>query len=474
MIRLTDISKKYAGSKDDTKALDGVSLEFDEHGLVFIVGKSGCGKTTLLNIIGGIDTPTDGEMVVNGVSFKDCKKKDLDIYRNYHVGFVFQEYNLLGNYTVGKNVSLAVELQGYRAAREKVDEILHRVELTDLNDATLYDRKISELSGGQKQRTAIARALIKNPDIILADEPTGALDSTTGTQLYELLKKLSRDKLIIVVSHDEENAEKYADRIIHLADGKVVEDKFLSAAPYSNTEAVSVVEPVSDNPVTTISSVSDSATDDEVNTMAENTAYDAARATAEDTSDDAAGTAEDITGTSADNAVASDVSYAATENTSVNESGGFAASNASSRHKGKGGLLWTRCISMGAAGFKHKTVRLAITLILAVCFLAIVGFSVAVDTADSLGAELKKAYACGEQTAIITSDSYMTYMNSVAGFSYSDKSEYSYFESEQIETLGEYMPIIKVLKGLDIYSYYRDYYDKKQVPDEVFVNPYNY
>jgi ABC-type lipoprotein export system ATPase subunit/ABC-type antimicrobial peptide transport system permease subunit len=200
-------------------ALDGVSLTFPSRGLVFISGKSGSGKTTLLNVIGGLDGIDGGEIYVQDKEFSTFTAKEYDSYRNTFIGFVFQEYNLLSEFTVEYNIKIAMELQGGEVDEEEFSQLLQEMEIQDLKD-----RKPSELSGGQRQRVAIARALLKKPRIIMADEPTGALDSATGAQVLDMLKKLSKDKLVIVVSHDNEFAQKYADRIIHLIDGQVVED----------------------------------------------------------------------------------------------------------------------------------------------------------------------------------------------------------------------------------------------------------
>ena len=224
-LSVENLTKIYSTKKGvPTKALDNVSLDFGDKGLVFLLGKSGSGKSTLLNLLGGIDSATDGEIIVKGRSSATFSASDFDSYRNTYVGFVFQEYNLIPDYTVGANVGLALELQGKTADKKQVDTILRRVGLVDDNDVTFYYRMTNELSGGQKQRVAIARALIKDPQIILADEPTGGLDSKTGTQLYEILKDLAKDKLVIVVTHDRESAEKYGGRIIELADGEIIND----------------------------------------------------------------------------------------------------------------------------------------------------------------------------------------------------------------------------------------------------------
>ncbi len=220
MIELKNISKTYKSKKStNTVALKDISIKFPDKGLVFILGKSGSGKSTLLNIIGGLDKCDNGEVIINGKSTKEFKEKDFDAYRNTYMGFVFQEYNLLENYSVEKNIKLALELQHKKATSEEIQNVLKQVDLDDISK-----RKINELSGGQKQRVAIARAIIKNPEIILADEPTGNLDSQTSTQIWQILKKLSKTKLVIVVSHDSESATKYASRIIRIQDGEIVSD----------------------------------------------------------------------------------------------------------------------------------------------------------------------------------------------------------------------------------------------------------
>jgi len=214
---LTKIYKTKGGV--DVKALNDVSTVFPETGMVFLLGKSGSGKSTLLNVCGGLDSPTSGEIIVKGKSSKNFTQSDFDSYRNTFVGFIFQEYNILNEFTVEENIALALELQGKSKDKEAIEELLEKVDLKGFGN-----RKPNTLSGGQKQRIAIARALIKSPEIIMADEPTGALDSTTGKQVFETLKKLSKDTLVMVVSHDREFAETYADRIIELKDGKIISD----------------------------------------------------------------------------------------------------------------------------------------------------------------------------------------------------------------------------------------------------------
>ena len=220
MIEVKNLVKEYNPKKGNkVRALDGVSIKFPERGMVFILGKSGSGKSTLLNIIGGLDNYTSGEIIIKGKSGNNFKQSEFDSYRNTYLGFIFQEYNILNDFNVAQNIAIALQLQGQKATNEKINEILREVDLDGYGG-----RKPSELSGGQKQRVAIARALVKNPEIILADEPTGALDSRTGLQVFDTLKKLSENKLVIVITHDRDFAEMYGDRVIELKDGKIISD----------------------------------------------------------------------------------------------------------------------------------------------------------------------------------------------------------------------------------------------------------
>lgn len=227
MLSLRDVSKTYRLKNAlPVKALDHVSVDFQEKGMVFILGKSGSGKSTMLNVIGGLDKADSGEIVIKGKSSLTFKGHDFDSYRNTFIGFVFQEYNLLEDFSIGKNIALALELQGRKATTEAIHDILDQVDM-----AGYENRRVNQISGGQKQRVAIARALIKSPEIILADEPTGALDSVTGRQVFEILQKLSATKLVIVVSHDRETAEQYGDRIIEMKDGQVLSDTSKQTRP---------------------------------------------------------------------------------------------------------------------------------------------------------------------------------------------------------------------------------------------------
>jgi len=220
MLEIRNLTKVYKPKRGmPVTALNDVSLVFPQTGMVFLLGKSGSGKSTLLNVLGGLDRCNSGDIIIQGKSTKSFRQSHFDSYRNTYVGFIFQEYNILEEFSVGANIALALQLQGLKPDSQRVNEILRQVDLDGYGN-----RKPNELSGGQKQRVAIARALVKNPKIIMADEPTGALDSATGRQILTTLKKLSRDKLVIVVSHDREFAEQYADRIIELSDGRVIRD----------------------------------------------------------------------------------------------------------------------------------------------------------------------------------------------------------------------------------------------------------
>ena len=221
MLELTKITKIYETGAFKQKALDGVSLSFRKSEFASILGPSGSGKTTLLNIIGGLDKYTSGDLIINGTSTKKYKDSDWDSYRNHRIGFVFQTYNLISHQSVLQNVVLALKLSGIskKEAQERAIRALKEVGLED----HIY-KKPNQLSGGQMQRVAIARALVNNPDILLADEPTGALDTNTSIQIMELLKKISRNKLVIMVTHNPELANTYSNRIINLKDGKITSD----------------------------------------------------------------------------------------------------------------------------------------------------------------------------------------------------------------------------------------------------------
>ena len=221
MLKLKNITKVYKTGDEKVEALKGISIEFRESEFVSILGQSGCGKTTLLNVIGGLDRYTNGDLIIDGKSTKDFKDRDWDAYRNYKVGFVFQNYNLISHQTVLSNVELALTIGGI-SKRERKLRAIKALEEVGLKDQ--IHKKPNQLSGGQMQRVAIARALVNNPEIILADEPTGALDTKTSIQVMEILKNISKNKLIIMVTHNSELAEKYSSRIIKILDGTITED----------------------------------------------------------------------------------------------------------------------------------------------------------------------------------------------------------------------------------------------------------
>lgn len=221
MLQLKNIKKNYESGEEIVKALKGINIEFRESEFVAILGPSGCGKTTLLNIIGGLDHYTSGDLIIDGISTKKYKDRDWDTYRNHRIGFVFQNYNLITHQSVLSNVELALTLSGVdkKTRRKKAIEVLEKVGLKDQ-----MHKKPNQMSGGQMQRVAIARALVNDPDILLADEPTGALDTKTSIQIMEILKEISKDRLIIMVTHNPDLANKYATRTINLLDGEITSD----------------------------------------------------------------------------------------------------------------------------------------------------------------------------------------------------------------------------------------------------------
>ncbi len=241
MIELKELRKSYKTGDFIQKALDGVSLNFRDNEFVAVLGPSGSGKTTLLNVLGGLDHADTGELVINGISTKDYKSADWDTYRNHHIGFIFQSYNLIPHQSVLSNVELALTLSGTPRAerKERAKQALERVGLGDH-----IDKRPNQLSGGQMQRVAIARALVNDPDIVLADEPTGALDTETGLQVMDLLSEIASDRLVIMVTHNPELAYTYANRIVKLTDGRVSDD----SNPFDPQAAQTTAQPTSTIP----------------------------------------------------------------------------------------------------------------------------------------------------------------------------------------------------------------------------------
>lgn len=221
MLQIKEIHKEYKTGNLVQKALDGVSLNLRENEFVAILGPSGSGKTTLLNIIGGLDRYDSGDLIINGISTKKYKDRDWDSYRNHTIGFVFQSYNLIPHQTVLSNVELALTISGISRTerRERAKKALEQVGL-----GNQLHKKPNQMSGGQMQRVAIARALVNDPEILLADEPTGALDSDTSVQVMDLLKEVAKERLVVMVTHNPELAQQYATRIVKLRDGKIRSD----------------------------------------------------------------------------------------------------------------------------------------------------------------------------------------------------------------------------------------------------------
>lgn len=250
MLVLKNIKKDYVSGEEVVHALKGINLSFRENEFVSILGQSGCGKTTLLNIIGGLDQYTSGDLIINGKSTKDFKDRDWDTYRNHSVGFIFQSYNLIGHQTVLSNVELALTLSGVSKdeRRKRAIEALEKVGLGDQ-----INKKPNQMSGGQMQRVAIARALVNNPEILLADEPTGALDTATSVQIMDLLKEIAKDRLVIMVTHNPELAEEYSTRLVRLRDGEILSDSMPFEADETITSTTNKEKKTSMNFLTALS-----------------------------------------------------------------------------------------------------------------------------------------------------------------------------------------------------------------------------
>ncbi|MBQ9783058.1 MAG: ABC transporter ATP-binding protein/permease [Clostridia bacterium] len=372
MLEIRNLTKIYRSKTgEEVRALNDVSISFPECGMVFILGKSGSGKSTLLNIMGGLDSYDNGEFVIKGKSSKDFAGSDFDAYRNTFIGFIFQEYNVLDDFTVGANIGLALELQGKKATNEKISEILSQVDLL-----SFAKRKPNELSGGQKQRVAIARALVKEPQIIMADEPTGALDSNTGKQIFDTLKELSKEKLVLIVSHDRDFAERYADRIVELADGKIISD--VTKHEKESIQLSEGIQQITGNILRIKGGYRLTERDLQMinNYLAANESGDVllsgdGRVNTELRS--AAGIGDDGNATVFEGTEAEDVSLKAYQK----EDSKFIRSK----------LPMKNALKMGTSGLKHKKFRLVMTIFLSLLAFALFGF------ADSLGAYEKIAAA---------------------------------------------------------------------------------
>lgn len=355
MLEIKDIVRIYKPKKGaPVRALDGVSLRFPDKGMIFILGKSGSGKSTLLNVMGGLDKYDSGEIIIKDKSSRDFSQDDFDSYRNTYLGFIFQEYNILNEFSVGVNIGLALQLQGQKVTEDAINSILEEVDLQGYGN-----RKPNELSGGQKQRVAIARALVKNPEIIMADEPTGALDSATGLQVFDTLKKLSRDKLVLVVTHDREFAEEYGDRVIELKDGRVISDisKF-KTEPANAASGLSIVDDaviqikkgyrLTPEDLDTINSYL--ATKDAVITLDDKLSDTVRRAAKLDKS-------------------GSKESFRDTDNSAITSDSGAPFKLIKSR------LPFRHSFKMGASSLRHKRLRLVITIFLSVIAFGMFGLT---------------------------------------------------------------------------------------------------
>lgn len=362
MIEAKNLCKTYKPKRGvPVKALDDVSVKLPSTGMIFILGKSGSGKSTLLNVLGGLDSFDSGEILINGASTKKFKQSHYDSYRNTYVGFIFQEYNILDEFTVGANVALAIELQGRKATDEEINEILGKVELLGY-----ANRKPNELSGGQKQRVAIARALVKKPEIIMADEPTGALDSATGKQVFDTLKQLSKEKLVIIVSHDRDFAEQYADRIIELADGKIISDAEIA----KDFDEAAMNEP----PLTYAG--------DEIRikmgyTLTEQDRIDINNYIANLKSDVTLKTSKNSNG-----GIASGKKFVPTDESAIKETGGIFKLI-------KSKLSIKNSFKIGASGLKYKKIRLAVTILLSFIAFTLFGVADTIASYNKINTEVK-------------------------------------------------------------------------------------
>ena len=239
MLQLKNIQKSYVTSSETVQALKGVDLSFRQREFVSILGPSGCGKTTLLNIIGGLDHYTDGDLAILGRSTKEYGDRDWDVYRNHRIGFIFQSYNLIPHQTILGNVELALTISGV-SKEERIERAKRALDRVGL--AGQYYKRPNQLSGGQCQRVAIARALVNDPEILLADEPTGALDTVTSKQIMDLIREISGERLVIMVTHNPEIAEEYSSRIIRLLDGRVLEDTDPFSPEDEEAESLAIVK----------------------------------------------------------------------------------------------------------------------------------------------------------------------------------------------------------------------------------------
>ncbi len=431
MLQVRHLTKRYVTKGETVVALDDVSVNFPEKGMVFLLGKSGSGKSTLLHIAGGLDSPDEGEVIVKGKSSKDFSKSDFDSYRNTYVGFIFQEYNILSELTVAENVALALELQGKPRDEEHVNELLKQVDLDGYGD-----RRPGTLSGGQRQRVAIARALVKNPEIIMGDEPTGALDSATGKQVFDTLKKLSEEKLVVIVSHDRDFAESYADRIIELRDGKIVSDVTRGGA----TEGDNLIE-VSEKKIA-LNSGTAMTHDEEERVLAFLRRNKGSVVISSD--------AEDLSGVTAGGGY---VGFGKTVEEEMPDE-----KDESSFIKSK--FPWRYALKMGFSGLRAKPLRLVFTTLLATIAFIVFGvfstlmtFNVAEQGADTLTNSTYSAAVLTKYGVLHMQNGDRTYINKL----YTGETTHSRFTPDEIEALQNSYPEMQFIPAYTMSAINRSY-----------------
>ena len=447
MLEIRNLVKTYSTKGGVTvRALDDVTVTFPEKGMVFLLGRSGSGKSTLLNVSGGLDKPDSGEIIVKGRSSKDFSESDFDSYRNTYVGFIFQEYNILNEFTVEQNIALALQLQNKPNDKKAVERLLEQVDLKGLGK-----RKPNTLSGGQKQRVAIARALIKEPEIIMADEPTGALDSNTGRQVLDTLKKLSENKLVVVVSHDREFAKHYGDRVIELADGKIISDISKDKAKPENitnnlqmisddTISIKDTEKVTEEEVKSILSILKKKKGEAIITSGSETLGEIKKVCKVDED----GNRE---------------YFKATEKVDVKEYDGKQTKFIKSR------LPIGHALKMGASGLKTKPIRLIFTILLSVVAFAMFGIASTLMLYDS-SFSISKALIDANNPSITLSKEHTITMQSIRIDNETGESTIDgEYESTKSALFGVQETLDKSVSGLDYAGVFNFMGDKESALD---------
>lgn len=425
MIEIKNLYKTYKTSNNiEVKALNDISLKLPSTGMIFILGKSGSGKSTFLNVLGGLDSFDSGDILINENSTKNFTEQEFDSYRNTYVGFVFQEYNLLDDFTVIENINLSIELQGKNPEENDLKDILLKVGLENYEN-----RKPNELSGGERQRIAIARALIKKPQILMADEPSGALDSNTSKQIFDTLKDLSKEKLIIVVSHDRDFAFKYADRIIELEDGKVISDIEHTANNDNDflidaNGQINIKEGhiLSENEKNEIIDFISNSSNNNINFRKENTAFEK-----------------------------TDENNIIIENKPLS----LVPSKLSNKN----------AIKIGVGSFKHKKFKLIVAIIL--CFISFSFFAVT----DAIGSfNEKNTYLNSLNSSVVDHASFSVEYKDINNLGKEEWSKGLYISQKQIDKISNELNI--ELNG--VYTPYRISINLKQIINKSKVKPYTY